>query len=176
VLRRHPLIVPLFAAAMAVLALAACGGGGSNSSTSSGPTHAQYVAAANGICATARKLTASLINEIKSQTAAVITGNTGEAKALAAKVRQLHDVAATNLAKLRALQQPAADHEAISHMLKPLETVVGDVGQAATALRHGAALNAAALFQEAQPAAAQVTSAAHALGANQCGAVLSALA
>jgi hypothetical protein len=176
VLLRDLRILALLAAAAAALALAGCGGGGGASTTTSGPTHAQYVAAANGICSTARKQTASLINEIKSQTAAVITGNPGEAKALAAKVAQLHDVAAANLAKLRALAQPTADHTGISHMLKPLETVVGDIGQAATALSHGAALNAAALFQEAQPVAAQVTSAAHALGADQCGAVLSALA
>jgi hypothetical protein len=48
--------------------------------------------------------------------------------------------------------------------------------QAASALSHGAALNAVALLQQAQPTAAKVTSAAHALGATQCGAVLAALA
>jgi hypothetical protein len=168
-------ILALLVGAAAVLALAACGGGG-GTKTSSGPTHAEYVAAANHICANARSQTASLINEIKSQAGAVVTGSAGGAKALSAKVTRLHDVAAANLAKLRALQQPAADHTAINHMLRPLETVVGDIGRAATALSHGAALDAVALLQQAQPVAAQVTSAAHSLGAGQCGAVLSALA
>jgi hypothetical protein len=161
-------------AVAAALALAACGGGGATtSSTSSGPSHAQYVAAANAICATAARQTAPLIAKVKSSGAAAVLSGGGPA--LAAIVSRLHDVAAVDLARLRALAQPPADHGAIARVLEPLTTVVADIGRAATALAKGEALNALALIQQAQPVAARVTGAARALGAARCGAVLAAL-
>jgi hypothetical protein len=160
-------------AAATALALAGCGGGGSGSATASGPTRAHFIAAANAICATAHAQTAELITKVKSTGASALLG--GDTKSLAGLVTHLHDVAAANLAKLRALPQPAADHAAIASFMQPLSTVVSDIGRAATDLSKGEALNAYALIQQAQPAAGKVTSAARAYGAKECGTVLAAL-
>jgi len=171
--RRARWLLP--AALAAALGLAACGGGGGGSSTSttnSGPTHAQYAAAANAICATARSQTGPLITKIKAEgVAAVLTGS----GALAASVKRLHDVAAANLAKLRALVPPAGERAAITRFLGPLAAVVTQIGKAAAALAGHQAINAVALIEQAKPLAARVTSAARAFGAGRCGSVLAAL-
>lgn len=161
--------------AVAALALAGCGGGGGSSTTSSGPTRAQYIASANAICGAVRKQAAPLIAKVKGSVASLITGGASVAKTVAGELAQLHIVAGAGLAKLRALQQPAADHATIAHFLTPLTTVIADIGQAAATLAKDEPLNALALLQQAQPAAAQLTGAAKAFGAKQCGAVLSAL-
>jgi hypothetical protein len=168
VMRRHARYPTLLAAATA-LVLAGCGGG----STASGPTRAQFIASANAVCAAAHSQTASLITKVKSSGASALLG--GDTKSLAGLVAQLHDAAASNLAKLRALPQPAGDHAAIAGFMKPLSNVVNDIGQAATDLSKGEALNAFALIQQAQPEAAKVTTAANAYGAKKCGTVLAAL-
>jgi hypothetical protein len=170
----RPFTAALAAPALIVaLALAACGGGGSSSSsTSSGPTHAQYVASANAICKTARRQTAPLIAKLKSSGAALVTGG---GAALAASVTHLRDIAATGLAKLRALEPPAADRAQIERVLTPLKRVIGLIGAAAQDLGRNQALNAVALIQQAQPLAARIGSAARALGASQCALVLAAL-
>jgi hypothetical protein len=167
---RPPLVAALAALA---LALAACGGGSSSTSTSSGPTHAQYVASANAICATAHRQTGPLIAKLKSAAASLLTGG---AAAVAATVTRLHDAAAANLAKLRALAQPPPDQARIGRMLRPLARVITLVGAAARDLAKSEALNALALIQQAQPLAAQVGTAARSLGASQCALVLAALA
>jgi len=162
---------------VAALALAGCGGGGggsSSTSTTSGPTHAQYVRAANAICATAQRQAAPLIARVKSSAGSLLTGGAGATK-LAAVVTALHDAAAADLAKLRALAQPAGGGAAIERFLRPLSTVIADIGQAAKALGAGQAISAVALISQAQPLAASVTRAARAYGATQCGSVLAAL-
>ena len=170
---RTPPMAALVALALA-MALAACGGGGSSSSsTSSGPSHAQFVASANAICATARTQTAPLIAKIKASGVSLLTGG---AAALATPVTRLHAAAAAYLAKLRALAQPAADQAKIGRLLRPLVQVIALIGAAARDLAKGQGPNAAALIQQAQPLAAQVGSAARSLGASQCALVLGPLA
>jgi hypothetical protein len=162
----------LFALVLASAALAACGGGGKSSSASSGPTHAEYVAKANAICAATGRQTAPLIAKIKSSATALLTGG---AAAVVTPVTRLHDVAAANVAKLRALAQPAGDRAKIARVLGPLAKIVKLIGAAAKDLGAGKVLNAVALIQQAQPLAGQVSSAARALGAGRCGQVLAAL-
>ena len=158
----------------ALTALAGCGGGGNGAtSTSGGPTRAHYVAAANRICATTKRQTVPLIAQVKKGGIAAVLS--GDAAKLAPPVTRLRDVAAANLAKLRALPQPVADHAAIERFLRPLAGVVADIGAAARDLAKGEGLNAYALIQQARPLAARVTGAARAYGAAQCGAVLAAL-
>jgi len=160
--------------ATAFAVLSACGGGGKSSNSTSGPTHAQFVASANRICATAERQTVPLIAKVKSGGIGAVLS--GDAAKLAPPVTRLHDIAAANLAKLRALTQPAADRAAIERFLRPLATVVADIGAAARDLAKGQGLDAYALIQQARPVAARVSSAARSYGVPQCGAVLAAIA
>ncbi|MFI4985493.1 MAG: hypothetical protein ACHP93_04140 [Solirubrobacterales bacterium] len=151
-----------------LLVLAGCGG-------SSGPSKAQYVAKADAICTTAHTQTAPLIQQVTAAGASLASGGAPSARRLATVVRRLHDVAASGLARLRALRQPSGDHAAIERFLAPLASVVDAIGQAATALGSGQAPQALGLLQQVQPVAQQVTSAAQTYGLQQCGSVLSAL-
>jgi hypothetical protein len=165
-------------AAVAALALAGCGGGGaSTTTTAGGPTRAHYLAQANAICAAARLQTAPLIARVKRSlsVAALLTGGASLVRTLGRIVSQLQADAAAGLAKLRALPQPAADHAAIEAFLEPLGKLIGYIRQAAALLLKAEPLNAYAVLQPATPTSSQVKSAARTFGADQCGAVLSAL-
>lgn len=166
-------------AAVAALALAGCGGGGgaATTTTASGPTRAQYLTRANAICAVARLQTAPLIARVKRSlsVAALLTGGATLVRTLGSVVSRLHADAAAGLAKLRALPQPAADHAAIAAFLRPLGKLIGYVGQAAALLLKAEPLNAYAVLAPATPTSNQVKGAARTFGADQCGAVLSAL-
>ena len=153
-------------------ALAGCGGGGS---AAHGPTRAAYIAKADGICRAAHAQTNQLISKIKALAPTLLIGGTAAAPSAPGLVAQLHTVAAADLARLRALAQPSADHAAIAKFLDPLASVVGALGKALADLRAGHAIDAAALFSDAIPTAQTVRSAASAYGFKDCPSLLAAL-
>jgi hypothetical protein len=155
-----------------VLLAAGCGGGGKSSS---GPTKAAYLATADAICKKTHAQTSPLISQIKTQVPALIAGGASSAKHVAAVVARLGTVAAGNLARLRALTRPSADHAAIARFLTPLTTVVHSISRAASALRSGQAIVAVSLLAQVQPIAQKVATAARAYGFRQCTQVLSPL-
>ena len=166
----------LIAMLSGTVALAACGGGGgSTSSTSSAPTKAQYVAQTAAICKATEKQLTPLVQQVAGGAAALLTGGTGAAAKIAGTVDQLHTIAASGLAKLRALKQPVGDHARIAKFLTPLSTIVDSIGSAASGLKKGQGAQALAQLQADQPVAQQVTSAAKAYGLKQCETIFSAL-
>ncbi len=152
--------------------LAGCGGGGS---ASHGPTKAAYVAKADAICRAAHAQTNQLISQIKALAPALLIGGTAAAPRAPGLVARLHAVAASDLARLRALAQPSADHAAIAKFLVPLGKIVSALGSALADLRANHAVDAAAQFTNAIPTAQAVRSAASAYGFKDCPSLLAAL-
>jgi hypothetical protein len=154
-----------------MLALAGCGGG----HASAGASKSSYVAKANAICAQTRTQTTPLINRISANLASLVTGGASGARQIAATVSRLSGVATRELTRLGALSQPSGDHAAIARFVSPLRSIVSALSRAARALSTGQAPQALSILQAAQPLAAEVTSAAQALGLAKCESVLSAL-
>ncbi len=155
-------------------ALAGCGGGGSTT-TSSGPTKAQYVAQTAAICKATQARLTPLVHKVAGAAAELLTGGAGAAAKIAGAVDQLHAIAASGLAQLRALTQPAGDHARIAKFLTPLSTIVDSIATAASGLKKGQGAQALAQLQADQLQAAQVTSAAKSYGLHQCETIFSAL-
>jgi hypothetical protein len=151
--------------------LAGCGGG----SASHGPTRAAYIAEADAICRSAQAQTNHLISKIKALAPTLLIGGTAAAPTAAGLVAALHSVAATDLARLRALAQPSGDHATIAKFLDPLASIVSAMGKALADLRAAHAVDAAALFSDAIPTAQTVRSAASSYGFKDCPRLLAAL-
>lgn len=160
--------------AVALLALAACGGGGgaSTTTTTSGPkapTKAVYVREVDAICLTVKAQTGALIKRLLPLAESLeISGAAAAARQLASLVGTLHTDTAGDLAKLRALTEPAGAHAAIERFVSPLTTIVNAVGQAETTLRSKTPTNAIGLLAQLSSTAQQVKSAARAYGLVTC--------
>ncbi|HEY1778657.1 MAG TPA: hypothetical protein VGG41_21050 [Solirubrobacteraceae bacterium] len=161
------------------VALAACGGGGSGTTTTktanAGPTKAEYIASTSGICKQTESRLNPLIHQLTGAVAGLLTGGAGASKAVATTVEKVYAIAASGLAKLRALPQPAADHAAIAKFLTPLGTIVDSMRSAIQGLKQGQGAQAIAQLQADQTPAQQVTSAAKKYGLRQCQTIFSAL-
>lgn len=158
------------------LALAACGGGGASTTSShSGPTKAQFIAATTSICKSAEASFAPLVKKLLSAAPALAGGGASAANKLVGAVGQLHSIAASSLAKLRALPQPAGDHAAIARFLTPLATIVDSIGTALNGLKSGQGTLALAQLAADQTPAQQVTSAAKHYGLVRCSTLFAAL-
>lgn len=96
-----------------------------------------------------------------------------QAREAAASVEKLHALGTDYVSKLRALEQPSGDKKAIDAFLTPTGRVVDALGDAATALKAGAVVDALAALQRATPLDAQAKRAAGAYGFKQCGSVVS---
>lgn len=163
------------------VALAACGGSGGSSATttsqsaSGGPTKAHYIASTAGICKSTETRLTPIAHRLAGAAAGLLTGGNGAASKVAGAVEQLYSIAASGLAKLRALPQPAADHAAISKFLTPLAAIVDSIGTAVSGLKKGQGAQALGQLQADQSLAQQVTSAAKSYGLRQCQTIFSAL-
>ena len=135
----------------------------------------RLIAKADGICRAAHAQTNQLISKIKALAPTLLLGGTAAAPSAPGLVAKLHTVAAADLARLRALAQPSADHAAVAKFLDPLASVVSALGKALADLRAGHAIDAAALFSDAIPTAQAVRSAASAYGLKDCPSLLAAL-
>jgi hypothetical protein len=176
-MRAKLLVVVVLAGA---LALAACGGGSSNSTTTTsaahaGPTKAEYIASTAGICKDTEARLNPLVHQLAGAAAALVTGGSGATKEVATAVEKVYAIAASGLAKLRALPQPAADHAAISKFLTPLSAIVDSMRTAINGLKQGQGAQALEQLQADQTPAEQVTSAAKKYGLRQCQTIFSAL-
>ena len=156
------------AALAGALALAGCGG-------SSGPAKSQFVTKADAICQATQRQATPLIHQITAGGAALVTGGARASRQIAPAVQRLHTVAASGLARLKALAQPSGAKTAIQKFLTPLAKVVDAIDKAAAALSQGQGPQALGLLQQAQPLVQQVTGAATAYGLPQCESILSAL-
>lgn len=168
----------LLATAMlsSALVLAACGGGGSSStstSKASGPTRAQYIASTASVCKETEQKIAPMVKRLGSAPEELLLG--GSAAKIADIVEQLYSIAATGLARLRALPQPTGDHARIAKFLTPLSTIVDSIASAASGLKKGEGPQALATLAADQAVAKQVTRAARSYGLHQCESIFSAL-
>jgi hypothetical protein len=153
--------VPALAAlAAAALLAAGCGGGA--------PTKAQYAASADAVCRAAGAQTVPLARQLTTAAGSLSSGNQAAAREAAGALQQLHTVTSAALAKLRALQRPAAGHAAIERFLSSLATVTAALGRAAAAASAGRLQQALAQLQTAAPAAQQMAVAAGTYGMTQC--------
>jgi hypothetical protein len=161
------------------VSLAACGGGGKSATTTSdahaGPTKAEYIASTSGICKDTEARLNPLIRQLGGAAAALVTGGSGATKEVATAVEKVYAIAASGLAKLRALPEPAADHAAISKFLTPLSAIVDSMHTAIAGLKHGQGAQALEQLQADQTPAAQVTAAAKSYGLRQCQTIFAAL-
>jgi len=178
-MRAKLLLLVLLAAA---LALAACGGGGGKSNTTTtttaaqaGPTKAQYIASTTGICKDTESRLNPLVRQLAGSAAALVTGGSGATKAVAGAVEKVYTIAASGLARLRALPQPEADHAAIAKFLTPLSAIVDSMRTAINGLKQGQGAQALEQLQADQTPAQQVTAAAKKYGLRQCQTIFSAL-
>lgn len=144
----------------AVALLAGCGGGG--------PTKAQYTAKANAICAGAGTQTTALVGQLTKAAGSLGAANPSAARELASTLEQLHTTTGATLAKLRALEQPSADHAAIERFLSSLAVVNETLGKTATAAGAGQLRETLAQLEATAPAAGQMASAAKAYGLDEC--------
>jgi hypothetical protein len=157
--------------AAALLALAACGGGGTTTTTSApkAPSKAVYVREVDAICLTVKAQTGPLIKQVLPLAESLeISGAAAAATKLASLVTTLHADTSADLAKLRALAEPAGAHAAIERFVSPLSTIVAAVGQAATTLRSKTPANAIGLLAQLSSTAQQVKTAARAYGLVTC--------
>ena len=145
------------------------------------PSKSQYIAKADAICQTARTQTTPLIRQVTSAAASFASAprsaQPSAAAQLASTLQRLHAVAAGDLAQLQKLEQPSGENEraAIERFLTPFAAIVGEIGQAATALSGAQASQVLVLLARLQPDAQQMTSAAQAYGLKQCPTVLPAV-
>lgn len=155
-------------AGSAVIVLAGC--------ASSRPTKAQYTADANAICRSASTQTTPLLEQLTSAAESLSSGGQTAARELTSALQKLHTAASSSLAKLRALEQPAAGHAAIERFLSPFATVTEALGQAAKAASAGQPQQALTRLAAAASASRQMTGAARAYGITQCEIIFAALA
>ena len=149
--------------ALAVLAvLAGCGGGG-------GPSKADYIAKADKICRAART---DALPMIRQMTAGGTSPGAAQARQLAGVTAKLHATEARYLGRLRALDRPSGDSDAIEKFLAPATQVVDAIDSASSALRGGDVATALSLLGRAQFAAAEAKNAADAYGFKACGGAL----
>jgi hypothetical protein len=161
--------VPAFAAAAVAGALLAAG------CASSAPTRAQYVASANAICRAASAQTGPLVRRLTAAAGSLSAGNQAAAREAAGTLQQLHAVTSATLAKLRALQQPAAGHAAIERVSSSLASVTAALDRAAAGAATGQLQQALAELQAAAPAAQQMALAAGAYGMTRCATLFAGL-
>jgi uncharacterized lipoprotein YmbA len=155
-----------------LLVLAGCG--------SSTPSKSQYIAKADAICQATRTQTTSLIGQVTSKAAsfasAARSAQPSAAAQLASTLQRLRAVLAGDLAQLQKLERPSGEneHAAIERFLTPFAAIVGEIGQAATALGGPQASQTLVLLARLQSDTQQMTSAAQAYGLKQCATVLPA--
>ncbi|MHB1834335.1 MAG: hypothetical protein ACYCXW_05160 [Solirubrobacteraceae bacterium] len=93
---------------------------------------------------------------------------------MAAVLHQLHTIATTTLAKLRALKQPSGDHSQIARFLTPFASAVAALDHAARTADAGQSQQALGQLKKVAPDLKQMASAAQAYGLTTCQNVLAA--
>jgi hypothetical protein len=164
---RHPAALLLAALAGGGALLAGCGG--------SGPTKAEYTAKANTICRGASTHTVPLVGRLTSAAGSLSAADPAAARRLAGTLEQLHTVAATTLAQLQALAQPAGDRAAIERFSSSLAVVAETLRTTATAGGAGQPRETLAQLEATAADAGRMASAAGAYGLNECATLLGPL-
>ncbi|HET8980919.1 MAG TPA: hypothetical protein VFN87_22390 [Solirubrobacteraceae bacterium] len=163
-------MITMSVAGAIALAPAGCG-----AAANPGPTRAQYVTKANAICAAAATQIVPLVKRIKTEGATLVAGGAATPQRLAGDLRQLHTAAAGDLAQLRGLKQPKADHAAIGRFLTPLSSFVDAIDKAAGLVASGDLPQALALLGQTATVEQQAAQNAHAYGLLRCEALLPSL-
>ncbi len=133
---RSPIALVLIAA---TIAIAGCGGSGTQpTSTTSAPvTKAQFIAAADRICARGSAAVDAYQGKVNAASAAEQASDTAAHRdALASALQSAAAPAGPVLDQLRALTPPAADRAVVAQYLADVARQTGLLGQLATAVRN----------------------------------------